>query len=138
MIRQSLSDESGEDSKTILSCAFSILCINHNPVWFITRCPFKVLTFPVYSYITVLVSLSNDSNREMKVFFIFIWAFIYPSSIKSKLFEYDGYPIIKRKLSKGDRITCMDMHVTKLQNTSSGRNLITSQWFENSNIKQPP
>ena len=27
----------------------------------------------------------------MKVFFIFIWAFIYPSSIKSKLFEYQKH-----------------------------------------------
>ena len=27
---------------------------------------------------------------------------------------YGGYPIIKRKLSEGDIITCMDMHVNPI------------------------
>ena len=47
-----------------------------------------LLQFLHFRSSTVSVS---QSNREMKVFFIFIWAFIYPSSIKSKLFEYQKH-----------------------------------------------
>ena len=40
--------------------------------------------------------------------------FMEIKTIPRKMVLYGGYPVIKRNLSEGDIITCMDMHVNPI------------------------